>query len=226
MIRRFLYRYLDPLDRLTEIIYGVLIVMTFTMAFRAFEANFLPEAALAKGVNHLFIAAFGCTIAWGFIDGVISVLTSLAERGEKHRMIKAIRRAPDEQTALAAVADELDSTLEPVTDDAERQELYGIVLSRLRDNEPKVEGVKREDIFAAFGLVLLAIVATLPVVIPLLFIQDPFIALRASNLIAIAMLFVSGYLWGRYAGANPIKIGLLTAGIGVALVLVAIPLGG
>jgi VIT1/CCC1 family predicted Fe2+/Mn2+ transporter len=157
---------------------------------------------------------------------VISVLTSVAERGEKQRMIRAIQRAPDEQTALAAVADELDSTLEPVTDDAERQELYRVVLSRLRDNEPKVEGVEREDVYAAIGLVILAIVATLPVVIPLLFSKDPFVALRASNLIAITMLFVAGYLWARHAGVNPVKTGLLLAGIGLVMVLVAIPLGG
>jgi VIT1/CCC1 family predicted Fe2+/Mn2+ transporter len=226
MIRNYLYRYLDPLDRMTEIIYGVLIVMTFTMAFRAFDSNLVPSAVAAESVNRLFIAAFGCTVAWGLIDGVISVLTSVAERAEKQRMIKAIRRAPDEQTALAAVADELDSTLEPVTGDVERQELYRVVLSRLRDNEPKVEGVERDDIYAALGLVILAIVATLPVVIPLLFIKDPFVALRASNLIAITMLFIAGYLWARHAGVNRLKSGLLLAGIGVVMVLVAIPLGG
>ena len=51
-------------------------------------------------------------------------------------------------------------------------------------------------------------------------------ALRASNLIAIAMLYLAGARWARYTDAVPWKVGLLLAGIGLGLVLVAIPLGG
>jgi hypothetical protein len=230
-MRSFVSRYLDPMDRLLELIYGLLIVMTFTMAFRAIDANAFPRALAIESVNRLFIAAFGCTIAWGLIDGVIYMLTCVAERGEAQRMLKAVKEAPDETTAIAAVADQFDSTLEPVMGEAERQEVYCDVLHHLRDNESKPEGakpegVKREDVYGAIATVMMAVVATLPVVIPFLFIRDPFAALRASNLIAIAMLFIAGYRWAKHAGGKPLKIGLLLAGIGVVMVLVAIPLGG
>jgi hypothetical protein len=225
-MRSFISRYLEPIDRLTEIIYGVLIVMTFTMAFRAFEANFVPQALVAESVRRLFIAAFGCTVAWGLIDGVVYVLTSVAERGEKQRIIKDIRQSPDEPAAVTAVSGVLDSLLAPVTGDADRQALYRGIVRHLRDNAPKPQGVERDDVYGAIALVLITLVATLPVVIPLLFISDPFIALRASNVIAIGMLFIAGYRWAKHAGAKPLKTGLLLAGIGVVMVLVAIPLGG
>lgn len=48
----------------------------------------------------------------------------------------------------------------------------------------------------------------------------------ASNVIAIVMLFIAGYRWAKHAGGKPLWFGLLTAGIDVVLVLVAIPLGG
>lgn len=72
-MRDFISRYLNPIDSLAEIIYSLLIVMTFTMAFRAFDANTAPDAAAAEGVTPLFIAAIGCTIAWGLIAGVTSL---------------------------------------------------------------------------------------------------------------------------------------------------------
>jgi hypothetical protein len=227
-MRGFISRYLDPIDRLAEIIYGLLIVMTFTMAFRAFDSSVASnvEAVATAGVTQLFIAAIGCTIAWGLIDGVIYVLTSVADRGAKQRMITAIQQAPDDAAAAAAVATHLDASLEPVTSDEERARLYHDIVAQLRDNEPRRVGVKREDVYGAVALFLLALVATLPVVIPLLFISDPFVALRASNLIAIVMLFIAGYRWAKHAGGKPLWFGFLTAGIGVVLVLVAIPLGG
>jgi VIT1/CCC1 family predicted Fe2+/Mn2+ transporter len=157
---------------------------------------------------------------------VIYVLSSVAERAEKERLVKAIRKAPDEQTAIVAIEDRLDAQLAPVTSDEERQRLYHDVFNHLRDIEPTQEGVEREDVYGAVALVVMAIVATLPVVVPFLFIHDPFAAIRVSNLIAITMLFIVGYHWAKRAGAKPVKIGLLLAGIGVAIVLVAIPLGG
>jgi hypothetical protein len=40
------------------------------------------------------------------------------------------------------------------------------------------------------------------------------------------VLFVTGYQWGRYAGANPWKTGASVAAISGVMVLIALPLGG
>jgi hypothetical protein len=40
------------------------------------------------------------------------------------------------------------------------------------------------------------------------------------------MLFLFGYRWAQYSGSNPIKVGIALAALGLAMVLVAIPLGG
>jgi hypothetical protein len=55
---------------------------------------------------------------------------------------------------------------------------------------------------------LLVFVATLPVVIPFLLFSDPRWALRASNGVAILMLFLTGFALGRHAGRRPWLIGL------------------
>ena len=76
----FLQRFLDPIDRITEAIYAVLIVMTFTMAYRAIDASAFPTQPVSQLVTQLAIAAFGCAVAWGIIDGAMFILLSMLER--------------------------------------------------------------------------------------------------------------------------------------------------
>jgi VIT1/CCC1 family predicted Fe2+/Mn2+ transporter len=223
----FLRKFLDPIDRLTEAIYAVLIVMTFTMAYRAIDVSAFDTVPVSQLVTRLALASFGCAFAWGIIDGAMYVLLSMLERGEKNRVLRAIQSAPGEQAAIDAIAGELDDTLEPLASDEERQDLYRQVYVRLRDNQPKPVGFKREDFYGAAGVVLVAILAALPLVIPLVLLRNTAaLALRASNLMAIVMLFYFGYRWANYSGSSPIKTGLLLAGLGLAMVIVAIPLGG
>ena len=61
---------------------------------------------------------------------------------------------------------------------------------------------------------------------PFLFMQDARLALRVSNVIAIAMLFGAGYLLAGYASMRRIRTGLAMVGIGAGLVALTIVLGG
>jgi hypothetical protein len=212
---------------LTEAIYAVLIVMTFTMAYRAIDANAANSAPVSQLVTNLAIAAFGCAVAWGIIDGAMYVLLGLLERGESNLLFRRLKTAQNEEAAIEAIADQLDDSLEPITSDEERQALYRQAYVRLRNREPKRVGFKSEDFFGALGVALIAVLAALPLVIPLLlFRENAALALRASNLVAIGMLYLFGDRWARYSGSNPLKVGFALAALGVAMVLVAIPLGG
>jgi len=223
----FLQRFLDPIDRITEAIYAVLIVMTFTMAYRAIDASAFPTQPVSQLVTQLAIAAFGCAVAWGIIDGAMFILLSMLERGENTRLLTKMKKAPNEQAAIGVISDHFDESLETIMSEEEREQFYQQAYLRLRDNEPKQIGFKREEFLGALGVLLIAIIVTLPVVLPLIiFRTDANLALRASNLMAIVMLFIFGDRWAKYAGSNRLKMGLLLAGLGVAMVLVAIPLGG
>jgi VIT1/CCC1 family predicted Fe2+/Mn2+ transporter len=64
------------------------------------------------------------------------------------------------------------------------------------------------------------------VVIPFLIFDEVQRALRASNLVAIAMLFAVGYLLARHGGYRPVLTGASMVLLGVVLVLITIALGG
>lgn len=223
----FLHRFLDPIDRLTEGIYAVLIVMTFTMAYRAIDFAGISQKEVSEAILSMAVAALGCAFAWGIIDGVMFILLGMMARGEDSRLLKKVKAAPDEQTALAVISDQLDETFELVLSEDERKDLYRQAYLRMRDNEPKRVGFKREEFLGAIGVVLVALLVSVPVVLPLLiFRTDVGVALRASNFMAIVMLFIFGFYWGKHAQSKPVRVGLLLAGLGVVMVLIAIPLGG
>lgn len=224
----FLAKLLDPLDRLIEGVYSVLIVLTFTLAFRVFEANsVLDEETASVLLSQLFVAALGCAIAWGIIDGIMYVLTSMAERSQEHRLVNAIRQATSEQEGVAMVAEELDEKLKRLASGDEREAFYQTLYRKLEVMTPQPVGFKKEDFAGALGVAIVAVIAALPVVLPLLLFQsDPPLAIRLSNLVAFGLLFWMGYRWGKYTGDTPWKLGLALPMIGVVMMAVAIPLGG
>jgi VIT1/CCC1 family predicted Fe2+/Mn2+ transporter len=228
ILDRILVRALDPIDRLTEAIYAVLIVMTFTMAYRAIDFNQFSQRDVSQAVISLALAAFGCAVAWGMIDGVMYVLLSMLERGESSRLLRKVKAAQGEQAGIDVLAGHMDSALENLMTNEERRQIYQQAYVRMVDNEPKPIGFKRDEFLGALGVMFIAIVVTFPVLIPLVvFRHDADLALRASNVMAIFMLFLFGFQWGKYAGnKQPLRVGLLLAGLGVVMVLIAIPLGG
>jgi VIT1/CCC1 family predicted Fe2+/Mn2+ transporter len=219
-------RYLDTEDILLEIIFGLLVIMTFTMAYRAVDTHFAPDQIVQNQVQRMLIAAIGCTIAWGLIDAVITVMTNVSDRAREARIITNIRNSKSDDEAIAILGKVLDEEIGRVTEKQEREEFYKHIASKARTITPEPEGVKREDVYSAIVVMLAAITATLPALTPYLFVSDPVWAIRMSNFVAIAMLFGVGYTWAKAVGGKPVKIGLLVAIVGVVIVLVAIPLGG
>ncbi len=56
--------------------------------------------------------------------------------------------------------------------------------------------------------------------------MTPLLALRISNAVAILMLFLMGYAFGRLTERNPWAVGLFMVLFGIVLVLMTIALGG
>lgn len=221
-------RLLDPIDELSQVIYSILILLTFTLAFRIFKLQSGAGVHLEQEqVRELLLAAIGATIAWGMIDAIMYVLTSVFERNEKQRLLLAVQSAHSDEEAVELIADELDFTLEPITTEGKRRELYGDVVDTLRESRPQHLGLKREDVAGGLGTLLVAIVAVIPSLLPFVLIPNSaFLALRVSNVVSFVVLFLSGWRWGRRTHSNPWLTGLTLALAGAAMVLIAIPLGG
>jgi hypothetical protein len=214
-------RHLDPGERLGEVLFGLVMVLTFTLTAG------LTVAEGREGVRALLASAIGCNIAWGIIDGVFFVMGGLFHRGRKNRIVRAIQAAPDEATAASAVASELDPTLEDVTSPGERRRLYQDVVQVVRRLDPPRVKITREDLMGAIASFWLVVLSTIPAAAPFLIFRDqPRFALRVSNGLLIALIFVVGFRWARYTGGSGWKTGAALALMGIGLVAIAVALGG
>jgi VIT1/CCC1 family predicted Fe2+/Mn2+ transporter len=147
-------------------------------------------------------------------------------RGRRLRLLDKFRTAADKATAVGMVREELDEQLTPITTVEDRNQLYERIYDALKNAPAARITVDAVDLKGAFGVFLLVSLTTIPAVIPFLFIDDPWRALRVSNAALIALIFFVGYRWGGYTQANPWMVGLGFMLVGVVLVAIAIALGG
>jgi hypothetical protein len=90
-------RALDPIDRVTEVLFGLIMVLTFTGSLSVAEAG-------RDDVRTMLIGALGCNLAWGIIDGVSYLMGCLAEKGRALLTLRAVRNAGDPQNAQEVLA--------------------------------------------------------------------------------------------------------------------------
>lgn len=86
--------------------------------------------------------------------------------------------------------------------------------------------MRRDDWLGAIAMFLAVFVSTFPVAIPFPLINDPWLAMRVSNGVALSLLFLAGYTLGRYAQHRPWRMGIGVMLVGWVLVGITIALGG
>ena len=162
--------------------------------------------------------------AWGIVDGGLFLLARINDRGGCILTLRALRQAPDPETARRVIADGLPPKLVSVLP-LEQLELMRQELQQLPEPRERPKLTKR-DWIGALGLCLLSFASTFPVVIPFILLSDAKLALRVSYAVAIVMLFCCGCAFGYRSGLRPWAAGLAMVALGGALVGVAIALGG
>ena len=182
-------RVLDPIDRVSEVLFGLIMVLTFTGSLSVAEAG-------RDDVRAMLIGALGCNLAWGIIDGILYLMGCLAEKGRGLSTFRAVRKATDPKEAQRVIAEALPSVVASVLQPAELEAMH-LRLKELPE-PPERAHLRRDDWLGAVGVFLLVFLSTFPVVIPFIFMRSAGPALRVSNVIAIVMLFFTGYAFRTF----------------------------
>src|SRR5215471_18507230 len=93
-------RVLEPIDRVSEVLFGLIMVLTFTGSLSVAEAG-------REDVRMMLIGALGCNLAWGIIDAILYLMGILADEGQALMTYQAVRRATDPANAQRIIADAL-----------------------------------------------------------------------------------------------------------------------
>jgi hypothetical protein len=204
------------MDRISEILFGLIMALTFTCTLGVATADHIE-------VRTMLIGALGCNLAWGIIDGGIYLLAQLDERGRALLRWRAVRDSADAAVGQRIVAAALPPVLAAMLTPEQLEQMRAALN---RSAEPPRPRLNRDDWRGALAICLLSFLSTFPVAFPFLFVGDARLALRVSNAVAITMLFLCGYAFGRCAGFHPWGMGLVMVALGATMVGVAIALGG
>jgi len=219
-MKRFVPRYLDPASRLGEILFGLIMVLTVTLSAG------LTAAEGPAGVRQLLIAAIGCNVAWGIIDAVMYIMNCVTVRSGKMRLVEAIQRAPDTEAALALIQNEIEPELQELLDPEDAKILSQTVLKHIAHARIAKKSLTKDDLYGAITCFWLVFVSCLQAALPFLFFSRAHFALRVSNFLLVAMLFLVGQKWAVYSGTSRLVAGSAMVAIGLALVGLAVLLGG
>jgi hypothetical protein len=209
-------RVLEPIERISEVLFGLIMVLTFTGSFKVGSGD-------ATAVRKMLLSALGCNLVWGIIDGIMYLMGCLAEKARGLAAVRAVRAADPvraQRIIAAALPPLVASLLKPPEFEAMRQEL-----SRMPEF-PARPRLHLRDWVGAAGVCLLVFVSTFPVVLPFVFMQNALAALRVSNAIALVMLFIAGYAFALCTGFRGWVMGLGMMVVGVVLAGLAMAVGG
>ena len=81
-------RLLDRMERISEVLFGLIMVLSFTCLFSVADAGH-------SEVRKMLIGALGLNLAWGIIDAVFYLMGRLSEHGHNILALRAVRRAAD-----------------------------------------------------------------------------------------------------------------------------------
>lgn len=210
-------RVLDPVDRVTEVIFGLLMAMTFTGTISVATSGQEAERTM-------MIAALGCNLAWGLADAVMYLLRTVIERTRKRTLLATLRSGADAATGQALIAQALPPRLSAAAGPDELESLRRRLLEVTA--LPAAPRLGLDDFKGALGVFLLVVASTFPLVVPFLLLDQTALAVRLSNLIGLGVLFIAGWILARYAGAKPWQGAVALAITGAALITAIIALGG
>lgn len=208
---------LNVVDRVSEVLFGLIMVLTFTGAISV--ANDGREE-----VRQLLWAALGCNLAWGLVDAVMYVMNVLLERGHALTVLNRILSSESSEKSREILKEEIQPLVSGLLDD---KDLDGMISRMQLLPHPSARNLFTiRDLVAGGEIFLLVFLCTLPVAIPFALFDEMAFAMRASNGIALFMLFVGGLVLGRYAGFSKIVTATVYTIIGVVLVSITMALGG
>src|SRR5262245_58268202 len=139
-------RALDPMDRVSEVLFGMIMVLTFTGSLGVAEAG-------REDVRTMLVGALGCNLAWGVIDALFYLMGRLADVGRGPAAFTGVRESTDPAHARRLIADALPAQVASFLDEADLERMRQRLVQLPRPPEPA--SLRKEDWVAATAVFLI-----------------------------------------------------------------------
>src|SRR5689334_4782999 len=91
---------LNPMDRVAEILFGLIMALSFTCSIN------IATRGPAE-IRELLIGAIGCNLAWGIVDATMYLVGLLARKSRSKTILDAVRDPSQSGKAIKYISDEL-----------------------------------------------------------------------------------------------------------------------
>ena len=146
-------RFSDPAERIAEVLFGLIMVLTFTGSLSVADAG-------RDDVRTMLIGALGCNIAWGIIDAILYLMDCLSEQAGRIRWLRTLRSAAGAEDAHRVIAE----SLPPMVADALGPAEYDSIQQKLArlPEPPLYPRLGKDDWLAALSVFVLGICRHVP----------------------------------------------------------------
>lgn len=207
-----------PGTALQELLYAIIMALIFVYAARFGIVEF-------ESVTDFIIVEFGMIITWGVIDGVIFYYIGICDQRRYCRVISN-QAGMGYEERIESLMDEFDSTpLDVLTDEKKRAVCEQILDSQLESEESMKED-RRKMALSSLGCVIISLLGLLPIIIPVLLIDDFQNALVAVSFLSSAVLFFVGFYMSRFLGTNKWLTGISLLLLSLAISIISVFTGG
>src|SRR5260370_22334758 len=79
-------RILEPMDRISEVLFGLIMALTFTLTLGVVTADTIQ-------VRTMLLGALGCNLAWGIIDAGVFLMAPFNQPGRSAKHLRPFRAA-------------------------------------------------------------------------------------------------------------------------------------
>ena len=201
-----------------ELLYAIIMALIFVYAARFGVLEF-------SGVGEFVLVQFGMLFTWGVIDGIIFYWLGVCDQRRYCRIISNEADMTKEQR-IEALMDEFGATpLDVLTEEEER-----IVCERILDRQIESEEYLRADrkamALSSLGCVIVSLLALIPIILPVLLIDDFQLALVVISFLSSIILFFVGCRMSKDLGTNRFLTGLFLMMMSLVIAIVSVFTGG
>ena len=133
-------RVLDRLERTSEVLFGLIMVLTFTGSISVADSG-------QGQIREILVGALGCNFAWGIVDASMYLMACVTERGRTILMLNAVRDAGDRNAAHVLIRESLPSSVSALLTEPEVEALRERLAAL--PEPPAAPGVSRDDVLGA-----------------------------------------------------------------------------
>jgi len=203
---------------LQELLYGFIMALIFVYAARL-------EIVFFDTWMHFAVVEIGMIATWGTIDGIVFYFIALCNRRRYGRIISNAD-GEDDELRTALLMDEFSSTPLDVLPDKEKEAICRSILDKELQSAAESRSDDRTMLQCSVGCLLISLSTLVPILIPVIVIEDFMLGLEVASVLSSVVLFFIGYFMSSYLGSNRWLTGLTLMGMSLVISLISTYTGG